>query len=96
MSRSLQDVEEVSGQFGKYLIGWVENLLDNLISVKLWFLGICVWLCYIKLITGTEFVTCFGIVLGLRETYKIAKSYFAPKIDAENINEDDKRIIDKV
>jgi hypothetical protein len=96
MYRSLQDVEKSMGQFGQYMIGWVVSLLDNLISVKVWMLAILVYLCCNSKLTGGEFITGFLTLAGLREGYKIARSYFAPKISADEISADDQRKIEKV
>jgi len=85
---------DLVGPFTQFLLGWVENLMDNIISIKVWFLGICVYMCMNGKITGGEFITAFLAVVGLREGYKIARSYFAPKLGP--VDEDTSRRLKKI
>jgi len=94
MEKNLQDVGKVAGEFGRFFMGWVENLMDNVISIKVWFLGVCVYMCLHDKITGGEFITAFLAVVGLREGYKIARSYFAPKLGP--MDEDTERRLKKI
>ena len=87
---------ELLRSFVQFLFGWTENLLDNLISVKVWFLATCVYLCIHKFITGGEFITAFGIVVGAREGYKIARSYFAPKLTGGAMDGETERKLKKI
>ncbi|MFA7247846.1 MAG: hypothetical protein WC169_11835 [Dehalococcoidia bacterium] len=80
----ISSVLDLAPQFVTFLMGWAENLLDNIISIKVWMLGICVYLVHIDKLTGGEFITAFLAVIGLREGYKIARSYLAPRNGGED------------
>lgn len=71
---------------------WLQKLLSQLISLKVWALAIITVLIFFKLITGAEFIIGFSIIMGAKGGKDIVMKW----VSNRSVTKQPESIIDKV
>ncbi len=59
----------------KYWDSWFQKLFAQIISVKIWIIGLITILLFMDLITNTQFAAILGIIMALKGGFQVAGAF---------------------